>query len=192
MLILRKGSAHEESPPGQRNRRIIEYHSTTTLRATDDETPRCSSFVKWVMKIQVAIILLLALSPGCLFAGQTGAETATKDFQSFWTEFRQAIKANDKDKVASMTRFPFKTRGQTDSDPVKSHTKESFMKIWDKILEADPGLSPETDTMRRYVERKATITSKDLGSGKGSARVGTFVFEKVQGKWLFTMAYLDE
>ena len=100
--------------------------------------------------------------------------------------------ANDKDKVASMTRFPFKTKGQTDSDPVKTHTKGSFLKIWDKILQADPGLRPETDTMRRYVERKATITSKDLGSGKGSARIGTFVFEKVQGKWLFTMAYLDE
>jgi uncharacterized protein (TIGR02594 family) len=41
---------HEESLPGQHNRRIIEYHSTTTLRATDDETPWCSSFVNWVMK----------------------------------------------------------------------------------------------------------------------------------------------
>lgn len=41
---------HEESLPGQHNRRIIEYHSTTTLHATDDETPWCSSFVNWVMK----------------------------------------------------------------------------------------------------------------------------------------------
>lgn len=30
-------------------RRIVEYHATTTLRATDDETPWCSSFVNWVM-----------------------------------------------------------------------------------------------------------------------------------------------
>ena len=145
-----------------------------------------------MMKIQLAIVLLFAFSPGCLFAGQTGAETEAKDFQAFWTEFRQAIKANDKDKVVSMTRFPFKTRGETDSDPVKTHTKESFLKIWDEMLKADPGLSPETDTMRRFVERKATITSKDLGSGKGSVRIGNFVFEKVQGKWLFTMAYLDD
>lgn len=32
------------------NPRIVEYHSATTLRATDDEVPWCSSFVNWVMK----------------------------------------------------------------------------------------------------------------------------------------------
>ena len=31
------------------NKRIIEFHSTTTLRATTDEVPWCSSFVNWVM-----------------------------------------------------------------------------------------------------------------------------------------------
>ena len=40
---------HENALPGQHNQRIIEYHSTTTLRATRDETPWCSSFVNWVM-----------------------------------------------------------------------------------------------------------------------------------------------
>jgi len=41
---------HENSFPGQETQRIIEYHSTTTLKATTDETPWCSSFVNWVMK----------------------------------------------------------------------------------------------------------------------------------------------
>lgn len=36
------------------NPRVIEYHSATTLHATDDEVPWCSSFVNWVMK-QVGI-----------------------------------------------------------------------------------------------------------------------------------------
>lgn len=40
---------HENAAPGQHNNRIIEYHSCTTLRATTDETPWCSSFVNWVM-----------------------------------------------------------------------------------------------------------------------------------------------
>jgi uncharacterized protein (TIGR02594 family) len=31
------------------NPRIIEYHSTTTLKATNDETAWCSSFVNWCM-----------------------------------------------------------------------------------------------------------------------------------------------
>lgn len=29
------------------NQRILEYHACTTLRATDDETPWCSSFANW-------------------------------------------------------------------------------------------------------------------------------------------------
>lgn len=41
---------HEDSLPGQHTARILEYHKTTSLQATDDETPWCSSFVNWVMK----------------------------------------------------------------------------------------------------------------------------------------------
>lgn len=29
------------------NKRVLEYHATTTLKATDDETSWCSSFVNW-------------------------------------------------------------------------------------------------------------------------------------------------
>ena len=32
------------------NQRIVEYHSFTTLKATDDETPWCSSFVSWCLE----------------------------------------------------------------------------------------------------------------------------------------------
>jgi uncharacterized protein (TIGR02594 family) len=40
---------HENAAPGQHNKRIIEYHAATSLKATTDETPWCSSFVNWVM-----------------------------------------------------------------------------------------------------------------------------------------------
>jgi uncharacterized protein (TIGR02594 family) len=30
--------------------RIVEYHSATSLKATSDETPWCSSFVNWCLK----------------------------------------------------------------------------------------------------------------------------------------------
>lgn len=32
------------------NPRIVAYHQATTLRATDDETPWCASFVCWVLE----------------------------------------------------------------------------------------------------------------------------------------------
>ncbi len=39
----------EEIGGARDNPRIVEYHATTTLKASDDETPWCSSFVNWCM-----------------------------------------------------------------------------------------------------------------------------------------------
>lgn len=39
----------EDKSKTKHNKRVLEYHETTTLRATTDETPWCSSFVNWVM-----------------------------------------------------------------------------------------------------------------------------------------------
>jgi uncharacterized protein (TIGR02594 family) len=39
----------ENAAAGQHTQRILEFHNTTTLRATEDEVPWCSSFVNWVM-----------------------------------------------------------------------------------------------------------------------------------------------
>lgn len=42
-------SGVEEIAGATDNPRIVEYHQATSLRATDDETPWCSSFVNWCM-----------------------------------------------------------------------------------------------------------------------------------------------
>lgn len=39
-----------EVPGAGDNPRIIEYHKATTLKATDDSVPWCSSFVNWCMR----------------------------------------------------------------------------------------------------------------------------------------------
>ncbi|MDO6762361.1 TIGR02594 family protein [Agarivorans sp. 1_MG-2023] len=38
-----------EIPGAQHHERILEYHSSTTLKATTDEVPWCSSFVNWCL-----------------------------------------------------------------------------------------------------------------------------------------------
>jgi uncharacterized protein (TIGR02594 family) len=40
----------KEFPGARHNPRIVEYHSTTTLKASTDETAWCSSFVNWCMR----------------------------------------------------------------------------------------------------------------------------------------------
>lgn len=49
-IAIAELGVHEDSLPGQHNARIVEYHQTTSLKATDDETPWCSSFVNWVIR----------------------------------------------------------------------------------------------------------------------------------------------
>lgn len=39
-----------EHPGPADNPRVIAYHAATTLKATDDEVPWCSSFVNWTMR----------------------------------------------------------------------------------------------------------------------------------------------
>lgn len=42
-------SGVEEIPGRDHNARILEYHQTTGLGASDDETPWCASFVNWCL-----------------------------------------------------------------------------------------------------------------------------------------------
>ena len=46
-LIARKEVGTKEIVGKEHNPRIIEYHAMTTLKATTDEVPWCSSFVNW-------------------------------------------------------------------------------------------------------------------------------------------------
>ncbi|MCG8669708.1 MAG: TIGR02594 family protein, partial [Pseudomonadales bacterium] len=50
MNIANREMGQKEIRGRDHNPRIVAYHSTTTLRATDDETPWCASFVNWCLK----------------------------------------------------------------------------------------------------------------------------------------------
>lgn len=49
MRIARNELGVSELPGADHNARIIEYHAKTTLKATADEIPWCSSFANWCM-----------------------------------------------------------------------------------------------------------------------------------------------
>lgn len=48
--VARKELGQSELSGSKHNKRIIEYHKATTLKASDDETAWCSSFVCWVLE----------------------------------------------------------------------------------------------------------------------------------------------
>lgn len=49
MAVALREVGERERAGSEENPRILQYHATTTLKATSDEVPWCSSFVNWVM-----------------------------------------------------------------------------------------------------------------------------------------------
>jgi hypothetical protein len=126
-------------------------------------------------------------------AGQSSLVAAqTQSFDRFWTAFRQAVIAGDKNRIVSMTYFPFETRGTSDDDPVRTHDRASFLGILDRLLADDAGMQATPEPMRRYVERMTTLTDRNHEPGATEAGVGNFRFRLVGGRWLFTRAYMDD
>ena len=78
--------------PDRHNPRIVEYHQATSLRATDDETPWCSSFVNWCM----------------LKAGVSRTNSAAA---RSWLRWGQEIEAPEKGCVVVFSRPPSPTSG---------------------------------------------------------------------------------
>lgn len=49
MKIAKAELGTKEIVGPEHNKRVLEYHATTTLKAKTDEVPWCSSFVNWVL-----------------------------------------------------------------------------------------------------------------------------------------------
>jgi len=73
-IAMREQGQAELAGASQSNPRILEYHQATSLRATDDETPWCSSFVNWVMVQSGQLGTRNALASSWLSWGQKLAE----------------------------------------------------------------------------------------------------------------------
>jgi len=140
----------------------------------------------------LAALLLVCTVLTQTSCAQPGAREAAEEFRIFWTAFRSAALDGKREQVATMTEFPFRTRGPLDGDPVRTYDRPAFLRLFDRLLEQDPGLSRETSTMQRLIRDKTTIAGRELNEGATQARVGSFTFRKVNGRWLFTLAYLDE
>lgn len=64
---------------GGENPRIIEYDKATSLQATEDEVPWCSSFVNWVMKRSG-----FARTHSAAARSWLGYGPVSKKFQKYW------------------------------------------------------------------------------------------------------------
>jgi uncharacterized protein (TIGR02594 family) len=90
--VAKKEIGIEEIPGPEHNSRILDYHATTTLKATEDEVPWCSSFLNWVM----------------YHAGYLGTRSAAA---RSWLEWGYAIKEPCEGAIAILRRGNSPTQG---------------------------------------------------------------------------------
>jgi len=141
------------------------------------------------MKNRILLKKILLLLVGCLvFVAQVQADVLA-DAQTFWSEFRTAVIGNKHEKVASLTYFPFQTRGDFDDNPINKYDKAGFLTIYAQIF--NEMSADATMTVRKRIEQKIVITEKDFLT-KELIRVENLIFKKVDGKWQFTFAYIVE
>lgn len=131
-------------------------------------------------------------------AAQTlAADPRTGTAQAFWSEFRRAVRADDRAKLLALVRFPFTTRGQLDDDPIVPYDQSRFWDVYARLLSQDTGLAMEPETVRQYIEEQEQPPPYALGGGQtepvGEDAVefyaGPLTFQKIEGRWYWVSAY---
>lgn len=144
------------------------------------------------MKKRLMVVFALLLGIVSAACDQSQPQAVPGDFQAYWNEFRTESLSMRARKVADMTQFPFITRGELDEDPEVPRDRKWFERMYPAVLQADPGLKPEPETMMQFIYRTPRITEQQHAPGSDFARVGAFEFAKVGGVWKFVRAYWAE
>lgn len=111
--------------------------------------------------LAITVAVLLAL-----FSGAAEAKDAA--FDAFWTKFQTALKTNDKEAIADMTRMPYQSYD-------KPLDRKAFIAYCDKIF--------SKKTRDCLVKQKPVEDKTNFCAFCGEE---IYYFEKVNGKYLFT------
>ncbi len=116
-----------------------------------------------IKRLSVAAMVASVLM---LFANAGFAKDAA--FDAFWLKFQTALKTNDKEALASMTKLPF----QGDSAVLD---KKGFVSYCEKLFDKKT---------RSCLAKQKPVQDKTTFSAFCGETI--FIFEKVSGKYLFT------
>ena len=122
------------------------------------------------------------------------------DFNIFWTDFKKAVIAGDKDAVAKMTKFPFKDNRSNSGPDVKlftSKTSADFINRYNEIFspavikQIDTGKysqsiaydgDPGNDNQQKIPDSYSLLVHLEAVNGWGAE----FVFKKINGEYKLT------
>lgn len=120
------------------------------------------------------------------------------DFLSFWIEYRDNVMKMDSNKLIDITKFPLTVRGHEDGDPILKISKSDFWNIFNVFLNTGGGVldinnlddiaTNNMDFIKRSPNAENTLRYEQ---NSNYHHIGDNVFEKIDGKWMLTLIYLD-
>jgi len=87
--------------------------------------------------------------------------TTNDDFQSFWTEFRNALISLDYIKLIELTNFPLEAHGRRDEDPKFLIHQSRFYYFFRRCLNEDSGMKTDGETNLDFIKK-----TTELAEGK--------------------------
>ncbi len=132
----------------------------------------------------------------CLFLLLPISCTATEkttSFEEFWLKFREASLNKNYTELAGLVKLPLEVKGVDDETPSKYYDAEQletvFPCIMEQIVYVYVNDEPMEQSLSDVLVEKTTVI---INPKKTTYRLDQFQFEKIDGKWLLTRAYLEE
>lgn len=148
-----------------------------------------------MVKFKTILLLVgILFCSACSSVKEPVAKKANEENQ-FWQAFRQAVLDDNVDTVISMTHFPFEVRKPDDSAPVKRYEQQDFPALYEQLIAQQvyypSGGAMSSKPMRQLIAEKQQITPGDFIK-PNLIQFLQFEFDRIDGRWLFTRAYLEE
>lgn len=138
------------------------------------------------------LVLFLVLSVAWPVSAGADRPACPVDTQEFWERFRGAALAGRVEGVMELVRFPFDLRGPLDADGARRLDPADFAAVWPHLLAADPGLPGLPDSMGELARAWRVLPPAVCVAAAGQVRVGTWLFQRIDGRWRMVTGFLDE
>jgi hypothetical protein len=146
------------------------------------------------MRCAALCVLLLLAACGAGHDTPTESSTAASDrpmqARLFWERFQAAVATADTTQLVGLVHVPLDIRGQLDSDPPRSLDLPALQARLPIFLDLDSGLTEAGQTMRELV--RDTTPAQFASLAAAEARLGAFVFEWSDGRWLLARVYTED
>jgi len=111
---------------------------------------------------------------------------AHSNFQTFWSDFKKAVNAGDKNAVVQMTNIPFKdnTYENGKTGRLSASSAQQFLVNYDKIFTPSVIKAINANKYRGWTD----MSADEIGSGEDVVKKGEYLLE-VFGKDILSLAF---